>query len=191
MIAPLVGRQRRSVELATARLNLWEGSVRSSKTVSSLLAWLLFTRTGPAGNLCMVGRTERTLKRNVIDPLVDMLGPRRCRYLAGARELWLLGRRVYIAGANDERAADKIRGLTLAGAYVDEVTVIPESFWAMLLSRLSVEGRPLLRHHQPRLPEPLAHARLAHPGSHLAPPRRHHRAPERRPRPRPLQLPPR
>jgi hypothetical protein len=43
-----------------------------------------FVRTGPAGNLAMIGKTERTLKRNVIDPLVDMLGPKRCRYVAGA-----------------------------------------------------------------------------------------------------------
>lgn len=32
-VNPLVGKQRRSVELANARINLWEGSVRSSKTV--------------------------------------------------------------------------------------------------------------------------------------------------------------
>lgn len=143
MIQPLVGKQRRSVELATARINLWEGSVRSSKTVCSLICWLIYVRTGPAGNLAMVGKTERTLKRNVIDPLIDMLGPKRCRYVQGSGELWLLGRRVYIAGANDERAQDKIRGLTLAGAYVDEVSVLPESFWAMLLTRLSVEGAQL------------------------------------------------
>lgn len=142
-VQPLVGKQRRSVELANARLNIWEGSVRSSKTICSLLAWLLFVRTGPAGNLLMVGRTERTLKRNIIDPLIEMLGPRRCRYVAGSGELWLLGRRIYIAGANDARAEDKLRGLTLVGAYVDEVSVIPEPFFAMLLTRLSVDGARL------------------------------------------------
>lgn len=139
-LQPLVGKQQLAVKLCTGRINIFEGSVRSSKTVCSLLAWLLFTRTGPAGNLVMVGKTERTLKRNVIDPLVDMIGPKRCRYSLGSGELWLLGRRIYVAGANDERAQDKIRGLTLAGAYVDEATVIPESFWAMLLTRMSVEG---------------------------------------------------
>lgn len=142
-VQPLIGKQRRSVELANARLNLWEGSVRSSKTICSLLAWLLFVRTGPAGNLAMIGRTERTLKRNIIDPLVDMLGPKRCRYIAGSGELWLLGRRIYIVGANDARAQEKLRGLTLVGAYIDEVTVIPEPFWSMLLSRLSVDGARL------------------------------------------------
>lgn len=143
MIQPLTGKAQRSTQLATHRLNIWEGSVRSGKTVASLLAWLLFTRSGPAGNLLMVGKTERTLKRNVIDPLIDMLGPKRARYVQGTGELWLLGRRIYVAGANDESAQDRIRGLTLAGAYVDEATVIPESFWSMLLTRLSVDDARL------------------------------------------------
>lgn len=147
MIQPLTpgGKAQRSVHMAAdgARINLWEGSVRSTKTISSLLAWLRYVREGPAGNLAMIGKTERTLKRNVIDPLIEMLGPKRCRYVAGAGELWILGRRVYVAGANNEAAVSKIQGLTLAGAYVDEVTTMPESFWSMLLTRLSVDGAQL------------------------------------------------
>lgn len=134
------GKARRSIELAIADINIWEGSVRSGKTIASLWAWLNFVRTGPAGNLVMIGKTERTLKRNIIDPLTEILGPKRCRYVAGNGELWLLGRRIYVAGANDEKAQDKIRGLTLAGAYVDEASLMPESMWAMLLTRVSVEG---------------------------------------------------
>lgn len=142
-VAPLVGKQRRSVELATARLNIWEGSVRSSKTVCSLLRWLIFVRRGPAGNLAMIGKTERTLKRNVIDPLVEMLGKKRCRPNWGDGELMLLGRRIYLAGANNEAAVGKLQGLTLAGAYTDELALMPEAMWSMLLTRLSVEGAAL------------------------------------------------
>lgn len=140
LVAPLAGKARQAVHLAERRINVYEGSVRSGKTVASLLAWLRFVRQGPAGNLVMVGRTERTLKRNVIDPLVEMLGPARARHVRGEGELHLLGRRVYLAGANDDRAQDRIAGLTLAGAYVDEATLVPEGFWSMLLTRLSVEG---------------------------------------------------
>jgi PBSX family phage terminase large subunit len=139
-LRPLVGKQRESARLATARGNLWEGAVRSSKTISSIMVWLRYVRTGPPGNLLMVGKTERTLKRNIIDPITEMVGARRCRYRAGAGELDLFGRRIYTAGANDERAADKIKGMTLAGAYCDEVTTYPQSFFAMLGTRLSVEG---------------------------------------------------
>jgi len=139
-VDPLQGKARDAVRLCTARTNIFEGAVRSGKTVSSLLAWLRFVRAGPAGPLLMAGKTERTLKRNIINPLVEILGRKRCRLVAGTGELWLLGRLVYVVGANDERANEKIRGLTLAGAYVDEVTTVPESWWAMLLTRLSVEG---------------------------------------------------
>lgn len=140
MIAPLRGKQLAAVRLATARGNLWEGAVRSSKTVSSIMVWLQYVRTGPPGALLMVGKTERTLKRNVIDPIIEMVGVRRCQYKVGAGEVVLLGRTIYVAGANDEKAADKIKGLTLAGAYCDEVTTYPESFFKMLGTRLSVRG---------------------------------------------------
>ena len=142
-LAPLSPKAARSVRLATRRLNIWEGSVRSGKTVASLLAWLAFVRHGPAGNLAMVGKTERTLRRNIIDPLVDMLGEQRARPHWARGEMTLLGRRVYLAGANDEAAVGKIQGLTLAGAYVDEASLVPEGFWSMLLTRLSIGGARL------------------------------------------------
>lgn len=138
-VTPLVGKQRESVRLATARGNIWEGAVRSSKTVSSILKWLRFVREGPAGPLLMVGKTERTLKRNIIDPITDMVGANRCRYRAGVGELDLFGRTIYTAGAHNELAVDKIKGLTLAGAYGDEITTWPESFFSMLMTRLSVD----------------------------------------------------
>ncbi|MEX0706261.1 MAG: PBSX family phage terminase large subunit, partial [Nitriliruptoraceae bacterium] len=141
--SPLQGKQLLAAQLSVQRLNIYEGSVRSGKTIGSILAWLKFVREAPPGNLLMVGKTERTLERNVVHPMQDMLGRKRVRFIRGAGELWVLGRRLYIAGANDERSQEKIRGLTLAGAYVDEVSTIPESFWSMLLTRLSVDGAKL------------------------------------------------
>jgi PBSX family phage terminase large subunit len=132
-----------SIRESNARINIWEGSVRSSKTICSLVRWLLYLRDGPPGDLLMVGKTERTLKRNILDPLEHIVGSKNFRYKIGAGEGQLFGRRVYIAGANDERAAGKIQGLTLAGAYGDELSLWPESFFTMLLSRLSVPGAKL------------------------------------------------
>lgn len=137
-VVQLVGKQSQSAQLATARHNVWEGAVRSSKTVSSILKWLEYVRTGPPGALLMAGKTERTLKRNIIDPIEAMVGKKRCVFKIGAGEVDLLGRTVYVAGANNEAAQDKIKGLTLAGAYGDEITTWPESFYTMLGTRLSV-----------------------------------------------------
>jgi len=138
--APLSETGLRSIRESTARLNIWEGAVRSSKTVCSLIRWVEYVATAPPGPLLMAGKTERTLKRNLLGPLLEMVGPKRFRLVSGAGELHLLGRMIYLAGANDERAEQKIRGLTLAGAYGDELSLWPESFFRMLLSRLSIEG---------------------------------------------------
>jgi len=56
----------------------------------------------------------------------------------------MFDRKIYVIGANDERAEGKIRGATFAGALVDEITLIPEGFFRMLLSRLSIENAKLI-----------------------------------------------
>ncbi|MEA4884273.1 MAG: PBSX family phage terminase large subunit [Clostridia bacterium] len=132
-----------SIAESTARLNIWEGAVRSSKTICSLVRWLEYVKAGPPGDLLMTGKTERTLKRNILDPIESIVGRGNFRCNMGSGEARLFDRRVYIAGANDERSESKIRGVTLAGAYGDELTLWPESFFRMLLSRLSVEGASL------------------------------------------------
>ncbi|WP_347134754.1 PBSX family phage terminase large subunit, partial [Staphylococcus aureus] len=49
-----------------------------------------------------------------------------------------LGRVVHVLGASDTKAEKVIRGMTVAGSYVDELTVIPEEFFTQLLGRMSV-----------------------------------------------------
>jgi len=128
-----------SILESNARLNIWEGAVRSGKTICSLVRWLEFIRTSKAGPLLMIGRTERTLKRNVIDVMRSIVG-KYMEYSLGSSEIHIAGRVIYIVGANDDRSQEKIRGLTLVGAYGDELTIWPESMFTVLLSRLSVDG---------------------------------------------------
>lgn len=40
----------------------------------------------------------------------------------------------------DESSQDLVQGLTLASAFLDEVVLMPESFYNQVLARLSVEG---------------------------------------------------
>lgn len=127
----------------TARINLLEGSVRSGKSFVAYLIFLEMLRTGAKGNYCCVGRSERTIQQNIIDPLQELTGGR-IQYKRGIGEFELFGKKVYCIGANDERAEAKIRGATYAGALVDELTIIPQSFFKMLLSRLSVDGAKVI-----------------------------------------------
>ena len=144
MIDLRAGKQLDSILDSTARINVWQGSVSSGKTISSLIRWIEFCQNGAKGNLLMVGKTERTLKRNVIDVLSEILdGSGSLVTRTGSGEIQIGSRTIYIVGANDERAEAKIRGLTLAGAYGDEVTLWSESFFNMLLSRLRVPNAQL------------------------------------------------
>jgi PBSX family phage terminase large subunit len=149
---PLAGKQAQAYHLTTGRSNIYEGAVRSSKTISTIVHWLNRVRTGPKGAMLMVGKTERTLKRNIIDPIQEMVGTRRCKFKIGAGEIDLLGRTIYIAGAHDESSADKIKGMTLADAYGDEVTTWPESFYKMLMTRLSIPGSQFVGTTNPAAP---------------------------------------
>lgn len=139
-ITPLRGKARLAYRYSTASINVLEGSVRSGKTVGSLMDWVEYTREGPDGNLLMVGRTERTLINNLLLPLQVMYGADRIVINSGSGTVSICGRLVLLVGANNEAARTKIQGLTLAGAYVDEAATLPESFWDMLVSRMSVEG---------------------------------------------------
>jgi PBSX family phage terminase large subunit len=133
--------QLASVRDSTGRVNIWSGAVRSGKTIGSLIRWLIYLATAPTtGELVMIGRTRDSLTRNVIATLqrADLFGDiaNYVRYTPGAAMATILGRQVHVIGANDAQAEAKIRGLTCAGAYVDEITVLPETFWRQLLYRM-------------------------------------------------------
>ncbi len=148
MDLPLSGTQLASIRDSCTRVAVWEGSIRSGKTLASLLRFLIFCATAPlGGQLVVIARTRDTAARNVFAPLMDesLFGSiaAQVRYTAGAPSGTILGRTVYVIGASDAKAEKVLRGLTVAGAYVDEITVIPEEFFTQLLGRMSVQGAQL------------------------------------------------
>ncbi len=127
------------------RINILEGSVRSGKTWISVLVWALWVALSPAdGNYLMTAKTLVSLKRNCLDLMMEMIGGAYFEFNVVKKEARLFGRRIYLEGANDSRSESKIRGMTLTGAYCDEITLLPEEFFSMLLSRLSKPGAMLL-----------------------------------------------
>ena len=145
MTASLSPKQIESICSARARVNIWEGAVSSGKTLSSVIAWLdyIATRAPDRGRLLMIGRTRDTLYRNVLQVIEELLpaGSAEFRYTKGTDTATIFGRPVDILGANDVSAESRIRGLTAAGFYVDEWTLLPgEGYWQQLLNRLRVPG---------------------------------------------------
>ena len=98
----------------------------------------------------IIGVNRETIQRNVLGDLYTFLGEDKPSDKTTRTKIY--GRDVYFVGAHDEGAVRRIQGSTLAFAYVDEATCIPQPFWNMLLSRLSVKGAQLLATCNPESP---------------------------------------
>lgn len=138
---PLSDKQLVSYVESNARLNIWEGSVRSGKSYISIIRFVKELREGAPGHAMIIGPTRDSIQRNILVPMCDFLHipiptPK-------TMQMNLFGRIIYFVGANDERAQRKIQGSTLAIAYVDEMSLIPYGFIKMLQSRLSISGARL------------------------------------------------
>lgn len=148
----LSDKQRSYLAHSDAFLNAADGAVRSGKTHSALHKLSYLALKGPPGDFGVFGKTERTVKRNIVLPLVEMHPRGAVRYIQGSGELYLFGRRCWVVGLNDVRAEEKIRGMTLAGGLVNEATLAPEESFDQIIDRCSVTGAQLLADMNPDSP---------------------------------------
>lgn len=149
----LSDKQRRFFDEPLKRTNLLYGSVRSGKTWISLLKWAIWVGEQPKTcEFLMVGKTITTLKRNCLGLLTELVGDN-ITYSISQKQARIFGRTVWLEGANDERSESKIRGMTLKGIYIDELTQIPRDFYLMALSRMSVPGAAMIATTNPDVPE--------------------------------------
>ncbi len=143
-LLPLTPKQRDFIIGSQSRVNLLHGSVRSGKSMVADIRFLeALVRSKSARPPLIVGRTQTALERNVLDDIRRLVGTENFDYKRSLKLAYVYQRPVLIEGANDESAFTKIAGSTLPFAYVDEGTLIPESFWNMLISRLSEPGAQL------------------------------------------------
>lgn len=149
-------KQLKFLATSNSRLNIADGAVRSGKTFIFNIRWLDYIANGPDGVLMMVGKTIRTLENNVLmaspGGLFEMLGEGNYKYNRSNGELYIGSRKILCIGANDEKSEGKIRGLTLAGAMCDEITLYPQNFVNQLIARCSVKGAQLFWNCNPDSP---------------------------------------
>lgn len=62
-----------SMQECDSFINIYEGAVRSGKTVASVIAWISFIRNSPHREFLMTGKTSDTLYRNVLGGDLGML----------------------------------------------------------------------------------------------------------------------
>ncbi|UCR89257.1 PBSX family phage terminase large subunit [Mycetocola spongiae] len=140
-----VSQMRSLVYSIRKKIALWSGAVSAGKTFISLWAFLMAIPLAPkGGNIIIVGRTLDTIYTNIFVLLQspEIFGDlaKQVIYTRGAKTAIILGRVVHLYGANDASSETKIRGSTVGLAYVDELTILPEGFWDMLMTRLRVKG---------------------------------------------------
>jgi PBSX family phage terminase large subunit len=107
-------------------LTVLEGSVRSAKTVTSLVKWYKDILESPDNVFLMSGNTLGSISRNCINGdygFIAITGGKAKPKTDtdGSKYLELAGKRIYYCGADNKRSFAKIRGLTIGGWYADEI----------------------------------------------------------------------
>jgi len=125
-----------------------DGAIRSGKTVAMSLGFVFWAMDSfDEQNFIMAGKTIGSFRRNVLTNLKLMLSSRGYRWkhhlAENTLEISRNGRTnyFYMFGGKDESSQDLIQGITAAGAFFDEVALMPESFVNQATGRCSVEGR--------------------------------------------------
>ena len=127
-----------------------DGAVRSGKTLCTGLSFFCWAMCCFRGrNFALCGRTIQSVRRNLLSellPLLEGMGFQCCQKLSkNLLEVRLGGRKnvFYLFGGKDESSAALIQGITLAGALLDEVALMPRSFVEQAAARCSVTGSRL------------------------------------------------
>lgn len=126
-------------------LTVWEGAVRSSKTVFALCAFAFYVTRSPERNFLLSGRTVGTIERNCIMDdfgLLNLIPGSKYRKVGESRAVVFdteLGRKViYVVGAADIRAYMAIRGNSYGGWLADEINMHDPEFVIEALKRTAV-----------------------------------------------------
>lgn len=136
-----------------------DGSVRSGKTLSMTIGFILWSCTQFNGqNLAVCGKTSGSILRNVITPMSEWLRGVAKIELKLSRKCFNVTmnghtNRYYFFGGKDESSYALIQGMTLAGVMFDEVALMPKSFVEQALARCSVMGSRFWFNCNPDSPE--------------------------------------
>ena len=131
-------RQNEYLQHCNHRWNLKTGATGSGKS------WLDYTYVIPQrlmnyqgeGAIVLLGNTQGTLERNVLEPMREMWGDSLVGRIRADNSALIFGQKAYCMGADNKKHTDRIRGMTIEYAYGDEMTTWVEGVFQMLKSRL-------------------------------------------------------
>ncbi|MEA4830992.1 MAG: PBSX family phage terminase large subunit [Oscillospiraceae bacterium] len=123
---------------ATHRWNIKSGATRSGKTYMDyfVIPKRIRNCTG-RGLIVLIGNTQGTLIRNVVDPMRNIWGDQLIRLPnTNTGTIQLFGKKCYMLGADNKASVKKLQGSAVEYAYGDEITTWNEEMFSMLKSRL-------------------------------------------------------
>lgn len=136
---PFGSRAKESIK-AKGFLTVYEGAVRSMKTLTSLVKWYDYIIHSTESIFLMSGNTLGSISRNCIigDYGFIAISGGRAKPRTdtdGSKFLELWGKVIYYCGADNEASYKKIRGLSIGGWYADEVNLQAKSFIETAIAR--------------------------------------------------------
>ena len=136
-----------------------DGAIRSGKTVCMVDGFFLWAMSRfNEQNFGICGKTIESLRRNVVLNLQDWLGGvLQIREKRNENKLVVTHgghtNTFFLFGGRDESSYMLVQGITLAGALLDEVALMPRSFVEQVCARCSIAGSKLWFNCNPAGPE--------------------------------------
>lgn len=135
-------KQREFIRNANKRYNIKTGATRSGKTYLDILYTIparIRERTGKKGLNVILGVTNSTIERNILQPLRELYGDKLIGSINSQNTAKLFGEEVYCLGAEKVSQVSKIRGASIKYCYCDELAEYNQEVFELLKSRLDKE----------------------------------------------------
>jgi PBSX family phage terminase large subunit len=132
-----------------------DGSIRSGKTIAMITSFVRWSNKHFSGkDFIIAGKSIGSLKRNVVNPMIQMLVTFKLPYKYNRSENYIeIGSNTYhLFGANNESSQDVLQGLTAAGAFADEIALFPISFVDQMIGRCSIPSSKIFANCNPGSP---------------------------------------
>lgn len=155
MMLPTKKQYSAILAMSAAKITMHTGAVRSGKTVSVCFALpiLVQRHKRQEGLSILCTKSLRNAELNVLMPARIIYGDTNIGYIKDKSYVIIFGEKFYILPFNDESSYQKIQGTTVKLCIADELVLAPESFFNMLLSRLSLPDSQLIGTMNPSAPK--------------------------------------
>lgn len=138
----LSDKQKEFIREGNKRFNIKTGATRSGKTYLDILYTIpkrIRERSGKEGLNVILGVTNSTIERNVLQPLRELYGDKLVGTINSHNIAKLFGEDVYCLGAEKISQVSKIRGASIKYCYCDELAEYNQEVFELLKSRLDKE----------------------------------------------------